>query len=164
MDGTFLIAGGIVLFIIIIIILFVVSTKKQRIKSEQQLENLLHELAQIYKLDIGEKELIGKRVIALDKQKTTLIFIDEHTKATDVIQLHDITGCIVLKEGVKFNTRGGNGKPAIEEHVNSIHLELHLKGGVNLILPFYTEIQDGIMEMLPLKQKAEKWKNIIVSS
>ena len=100
----------------------------------------------------------------MDKDKTTLIYVDSANDIHHLIEISEITKVEIAKKGKNISLQGKRGKPAKEEHIDSIELAVSIRNKDVVYLPFYVEVYDGILDMLPLKEKAEKWKQLITAN
>ena len=160
MDGTLFIAAAMVLIIVAAVLAFVLVAKNQSKKEKQKIAQQLNDIAKRHNLHIGEQEQIKNRVIAMDKDKTTLIYIDSANDIHHLIEIAEITKVEVAKKG-KNISHDKRGKLTREEHIDSIELALSIRNREVVYLPFYVEVYDGILDMLPLKEKAEQWRQRI---
>lgn len=164
MDGTFLVLTIILLVIAAAILAFIYVGRQQTKKEHQQIHQQLEEIADRHNLQIGHKEKLRSRIIALDKDKTTLLYLDCKQDVHHLLHLAEITSVTVEKRGKNIRTKLKTGKSSIEEHIDSIDLAVRIKNKETISLPFYIAIYDGILEMLPLKAKAEEWKDLIMGN
>lgn len=163
MDGTLFIAMAMVLVIIMAVLAFVLVARQQAKKENQKITQQLKNIAERHNLEIGHKEKLRSRIIAMDKNRTTLLYFDSKIDLHHLLSLAEITGVTVEKKGKNISTKVNSGKSSAEEHIDSIELAIRMQNKETISLPFYIEIYDGILEMLPLKAKAEKWKELIIA-
>ena len=163
MNESIWIAVAIIAFIALIIFMVARAAKKQAVAAKQQLQQALAQKASTRNLSIGQTEFFRNRVVGLSSDGQHIIYIltDSDGIHTDLVELNDISHCEVASEGSKIVTTAKNGKQKIEEHVNAISLQLY--NGKRLVssLLFYSEIEDGGLELLDNRKKAERWKSLL---
>jgi hypothetical protein len=163
MDNSVMIAIGIIVVLVFIVWVFVIVSRKQAATKKAALLSRLHQLAREHDTTIGPSDILGARVIALDKEKGRIFYVDGSgdTTLTQVFDIESVSHCEVVSAGRRMVTTSGKGKPKTDEHIDKVLVEVSIKGGGKVSLLFYDEARDGVFEMLPLRQKAEKWKGLI---
>lgn len=163
MNGSLWIAVAIVAFIMLIIFVVVRAARKHAAESKKQLQQALEQKASASSLAIGQTEFFRNRVIALSADGRHILYIlkDKDVLHADVVNLDHVSHCEVINDGNKTVTTAKNGKQKTEEHINEIRLNLY--NGKQLLsgLQFYSEIEDGGLEMQDNRKKAEHWKALL---
>ena len=163
MESSTMIAIGIILLLAIVVGVFVASSRRAAAKKKQQLMSNLQQLAHRYGTSVGLSDVLGAKVIALDKTKGRIFYVNGFgdTTLTEAFDIEDVSQCSVLCLGQRTVLTSGKGKTKTEVHVDKVVVEVNTRTGGKINLLFYDEAMDGVLEMLPLKEKAEKWKNLI---
>ncbi len=162
MNSTIVIAVGIIVLMALIVWALVAAASKDAKKRKVAMVGQLEQLAKAHDTTIGPSDFMGKKVIAQDVQKGKVFYVDhsDFGNKAEVINIADVTGCSLVQVGSKHTESSKSGKVKVQEQIDKIQLELSMKTGDKVSLLFYDEVGDGIMEMLPLKEKAEKWKAV----
>lgn len=165
MSETIWIAIGIIAIIILIIGLVTVYSINISRKQKELLLGSLNEALRSRHLNADRSEYFRNRVIALDGRAEALIYVttNEDGSRSEIIDLAEVRHCNVMNIGNKTVTTGKSGKKTTEEHINEIHLELSGPTMEPASIMFYSEIQDGLSELLDNRKKAETWKQLINS-
>lgn len=148
----------------VIIIIMVQSVKKQKIKKTRKLEAKLAQLIVQRQLIIDKKQQLHNRLLATDTTGQTLIhlWLESDTPTFELINLNNVRKSEIIKLYSRITEKSSKDKNHIHEHITAIHLQLTTDNNV-FIIPFYSEIDDGIFEMQPLTKQAEEW-NICINS
>lgn len=163
MNSTVVIAIGIVLIIALIVWAFTMSTRKEAAKKQKMIMGRLEALAKEHDSTIGPTDNMGTKTIAMDNSKGKIFYVDHSSEVAqaEVIDITDVANCEMVQTGSRQIGETKSGRRTIEDHINRIQLEVSKKNGEKVALLFYDERNDGILEMLMLKEKAEKWKGVI---
>lgn len=163
MTETIWIAIGIIAAIILIILLVTVYTINISRKQKELLLSSLNDTLKTNHLHADKTEYFRNRVVALDVRNAALVYItvDDDGYRAEVHDLSDVKYCAVMNAGNKTTTTSRSGKKTSEEHINEIRLELEGPGQRSAGIVFYSEINDGLSELLDNKKKAETWQLII---
>lgn len=151
------------LAIVVIVWALVASSRKAILKRKERINAELERLASEQNAKVSITDVMSDKAIGLDSAKGKIFYVNyvDDTLNFHVLEQADVNTCD-LKEGGNRQVRTlKSGKQEVEENITTIELVLSMKGGVNVSLLFYDETTDGVLEMLPLKGKAEKWKEII---
>ena len=105
MDGTIFVIAVMILAIVAIVLVMVFIANQQIKKEDQKINQQLDEIAERHNLQIGHKEKIRHRIIALDKDKTTLLYLDSKQGIHHLLSLSDITA-VNNKSGIEKKTCG----------------------------------------------------------
>ena len=162
MNSTLIVTIGIIFLMVLLAWACIAVASNREKKKRMVLTGKLEELAKSHNSIIGQIDFMGKKVIVQDVKKEKVFYINCTANAPreEVIDIADVAGCSIVHIGSKYIESLKNGKEKIQEHIDKIELELNMKAGYKRHLLFYEEIGDGVMEMLPLTRKAEKWKAV----
>ncbi len=163
MNSTVMIAIGIVLFIALIIWVFTSSARKEAEKERRIIMDRLEQLAKDHHSTIGPSDKMGTKVIALDNTKGKIFYVDHSNVVVqaEMIDIADVVSCEMVQTGSRQIEETKSGRKTVEDNIDRIQLEVSKKNGEKVALLFYDERRDGVLEMLALKEKADKWKEVI---
>lgn len=162
MNGTILIALGIVGPIAIIVALIAINSKREAAKRKSELLETFNRIVAEQNLTISVRDILKHRILAMDMVRGTLIFVQNHGEVKyDLIQLAMIDDCKIKRLGTRITEEKKSGRSVSEEHINEISLSLISAGKQVIDIPVYSELQDGLLERMDLAGVAEKWRNII---
>jgi hypothetical protein len=155
MDNSVLIAIGIIVVLVFIVWVFVIVSRNQAATKKKELLGRLHQLAREHDATIGPSDILGAKIIALDKAKGRIFYVDGSgdTTLTEVFDIESVSQCQVVSAGKRTLIISGKGKAGKEEHIDKVLVEVSTRSGNKISLLFYDEALDGVFEMLPLKQK-----------
>ena len=152
-----------VVVIAVIVWALMASSRKAVLKRKERITAELTRLAGEQHATLSINDIMSDKAIGLDSAKGKIFYVNFVDDALNyhVLDIADVINCDLQKGGSKQTRTLKTGKQEVEENVTTISLALSMKGGVNVSLLFYDEAKDGVLEMLPLRGKAEKWKQII---
>ena len=112
---------------------------------------------------IGPTDNMGTKIIALDNIKGKVFYVDHSSVVAqaEVIDIAEVLHCEMVQTGSREIGETKSVRKTVEDNINRIQLEVNKKNGDKVALLFYDERKDGVLEMLTLKEKAEKWKGVI---
>ena len=147
-----------------IIIALVRKTQKETRKKRKILSDKIAFIATKNGFQWSHTDTSLHRAIAWFAQKRFLLFIDfvNEEERLRLIDMNEIEHCSFNEKGiVEINQNKSSHK-----HITRVELELHYKekSKGTETLQFYNEMHDGLMERLPLTEKAKNWQAVIMSS
>lgn len=151
---AFAIVGGIAA--IVFILIFIARRQGQR--RNQQLLATYSALLEHHRLQPDFSEIFEHRVLALDTNQRVFIFTqNDEMLPSAIIDLDDIAGCRLWKDGVQISRKRSSRPESVEEYISAVGLSFQRKSGVILNVPVYTEPLDGIEQKIALCKAAEHW-------
>ncbi|CAN5831660.1 hypothetical protein BH10BAC2_BH10BAC2_21820 [soil metagenome] len=160
MDSSVYIAIIIVIAIAMIIWLLTVINNKHKKRVEQEQLSLFSNIAKEFQLKIYKTEQMKDRMLGWDSEISNLLFVDFKSTPLDInhVQIMELSSCKLL-------TQVANGSEDVTSgstDTTSISLELHYKNNSfpKQLLTFYAYGRDSLFDLVPLKQKAEHWRDI----
>ena len=138
------------------------SVKKQKRQKERKLEGKLAQLIAQRKLTISKKEQLRNRLIVVDATERALVHLwFENDDATyELIHLDAVKKCEIIRLSNRITEKSAKGKSQVHEHVTAIQLQLATDKNT-FTIPFYNEVDDGLLEMQELNKRAEEWRDNI---
>lgn len=163
MDTTTIIALAIILSIILIVALVVMVAGNQARKLKNRLLEELTLLAKANSLHITRTQVFRDRIIGIDDIACMLVYVKhtEDTYRSDVVDIASVSHCEIVKAGSRHTETSRNGKTLSEEHIREILLQLNHGNDIISSIVFYSEIEDGGLDMQQNKAIAEDWKKSI---
>jgi len=148
--------------IALIIVLMINSVKKQARGKMRKLEGKLSELIGQRKLNISRKEKLRNRLVAADATEQALIhlWLERDEPAYELIHFNKVKKCEIIKLSNRITEKSAKGKDQVHEQVTAIHLQLATDKNI-FTIPFYSEVEDGVLEMQELAKRAEEWRTYI---
>jgi hypothetical protein len=167
MTPTLITAAIIIGATFLFIMFFSLLHKRDRKQKLAKQKIAFSELVARNQLEISEKEELNNYIIAIDKNKFQLVYLD--FSGTDaekiVIDLRKVKSVKVdTEENSIYEERKGKSI-LIEKQVIKLQLAISLNDphlSPNF-LPFYQMYKDGIQDFTTVKNRAEYWQNIIMS-
>lgn len=148
------------LVIAVIVLLFVGAGRRQSRLRKAAIMNEYNRIVSESGLYISFKEELANKILAFDAAKRMLVFVSGHGELKyDLIDLSGVSHCTVRKAGSRITLRHKSGKETTEEHISEVLLSFSYRDQTVAELPVYSEIHDGLMELLPLTAVAEQWQN-----
>ncbi|MBL7718492.1 MAG: hypothetical protein JNL72_06640 [Flavipsychrobacter sp.] len=163
MNATIVIAIGIIVVIALVVWMLTAAARKEAKKKKQEISIKLEQLAAQDGRTLGDIDFLGRRAIATDTSGQAVYYVDnsELVMQQQGFAIADATGCSLVQSGSRHIENARSGKTKVEEHISNIQLLVTLRGGTQVSLHFYDEVKDGILELLPLREKAKHWNGII---
>jgi hypothetical protein len=144
---------------LLLILIFSEDKPKKIKKMVSNFDNAVDEFG----LSIGKQELIGKRIIGLDKVKNMLLFFSATRNKQEAyfIDLREIKSCEVKREyGLTFNDYSRKNVAATD--VDKIALQLFYKNGAKpLMLPFYDKKEDSLLDVELREHQVKEWRDLL---
>ncbi|MBS1777936.1 MAG: hypothetical protein JST70_01335 [Bacteroidetes bacterium] len=162
MSETLIITFIMLASIALIIVLMINSVKKQARGKMRKLESKLAELTGQRKLNISRKEKLRNRLVAADASEQALIhlWLERDEPAYELIHFNKVKKCEIVKLSNRITEKSAKGKNQVHEQVTAIHLQFATDKNI-FTIPFYSEVEDGVLEMQELTKRAEEWRTYI---
>jgi type II secretory pathway pseudopilin PulG len=159
MNETLVITIIIILCLALAIAAMMYKTRKDARKQQHLLNDQLNTIATDGALHIDRKEVFHNRIVALDTTQKVLVYIKlaDGGPVQHLVNLAQVTNCKVVHIGTTFTKDAGKGKKGDDRHVMFVILQLSSGKDAITDITFYSEIEDGAMEKMPLTQKANDW-------
>lgn len=148
----------------LIVMALVQKTKKETRKKRKNLNDKIAAIARENGFEWSQTDTSIHRAIAWFSEKRLLLFIDfvNENERIRRINMNEIEHCIFNEKGIVEIAQNKSS----HKHITRVELELHYKEKSKAIetLQFYNEINDGLMERVPLTEKAKYWQAVIMQS
>lgn len=159
MTETLVIALAVLVPLCIIVVLLMRQTKKQTQRTRKKISGLLEQIVAQNKLQISFKDELEHKVLALDPERKTLVYIWYYGELMyDIIDLGMVTSCHIKYTN---NAMKKNSSKLREEGANRISISLTAMNVEIFDLLVYSELNDGIAEKASLSEKAVQWQQAI---
>ncbi len=169
MKSTILVALVLIIFILFVV-LMLKWVHKQTLKAGHR--KLLEEFkthGDDHELEIFRKQVLLKRIIAIDLQNRKLMLMDhsEEIEQTNIWDLSDILSCEVIvyePNRVARFSKLGNLKLGPERQISEVSLRVGTtdEGMPNLLFPFFRENLDPAFTTVDRIGEAEEWRDLIL--
>lgn len=161
MDSSLYIAIIIIIAIAIIIRVLTAINNKHKKRIEQEQLSLFSNIAKEYQLKIYKTEQMKDRMLGWDAGINNMLFVDFKSTPFDIshVQIPELSSCKLLVQVAN----GSEDVKSSSTDTTAISLELHYKNNSfpKQLLTFYAYGRDSLFDLVPLKQKAEHWRNIL---
>ena len=161
--ASILIAGAIIAFLVIICVVLVSINNNQRYKMAMELATRFDEFGERHNLSFSDKEILENFTIGLDELRKKLIVVRNAGNEYDrqVVDLKEVKSCS-RKRIYKRVDMGTSKTPRYESHIDKIVLEFdYIDKREPLSISFYEALEDHLLPMIELEQKAESWEIIL---
>lgn len=163
MNETVIITLVILLCIALVIAAMTYKTRKDARKQRNLLKDKLEGIATDEQLTIDKEETYRNRIVGLDTAKKMLVYItlDDKEPVYHLLNLKQVTSCKIVQLGTTLTEENEKGKKTTEQHVMLVVLQLRTGSSTLADITFYSEIEDGAMERMPLTKKAHEWCELL---
>jgi|GEM_PF-2019062 hypothetical protein len=158
MDTSVIIIGIIIVSLVLLpiwLISTIISLKEKRLRKA------FKELCIAHKLTIKEPELIKRKIIGIDADAKTFVYLSQQTENQDqiIVKLSEVSNCRVIRNTEKSNTLPHSQ----EETIQRVDLILtpSLTPQQEIFINFYNVKNDASYESYPMYDKAVEWQRNI---
>lgn len=161
MDSSLYIVIIIIVVITVIIWVLTIINNKHKKQTEQEQASFFSTTAKEMQLKIYKTEKMKDRMLGWDEEINNLLFVDfkNTPKETLHVKIMELASCQLL-------IQAANGSEDVKSNstdITSISLELHYKNNTSSkqLLTFYAYGRDSLFDLVPLRKKAEHWRDIL---
>jgi hypothetical protein len=157
MNDTLVIASALAGLTLLSVLIPVLLVRRRRQRRKDALLALLQQVADEHRLSFDSIDPDGHRLLALDTRARQLYYASHarEERPSRLIDLSQVRACRLHQVTTRDQqTR----KTGFEDHVLQISLCLEQRTGEVVELPIYHEAEDGVYELLRLRQLATQWQ------
>lgn len=161
MDTSIYIAIVIVIAIVMIIWLLTIINNKHKKRTEHEQLSTFSTISKELGLKIYETEKMKDRMLGWDAEIRNLLFVDFKGAPVDIthVKIVELSSCQLLTQVAN----GSEDAKSDSTDTTSISLELQYKNNrfPKQLLTFYAYGRDSLFDLVPLKKKAERWRDLL---
>jgi hypothetical protein len=156
---------GILAVVLVTSLLVMLIGRQGRRDNRNKIFQAFSDVVKEFRLSIVKRDVLGKSMIAMDAQKSLLLYLMPKSDYYDAFFLHlsEISSYDVINEyAVDFNNYSRN--EVAQTEVDTIKLRLHFKNNSKpLDLLFYDKTADKKSDLIPRSHLAEEWRDNLSS-